>query len=78
MKPILSEVAARIPHDRGQDLMSIFECGEAPLALQMIIENLYEFEVVISIDESKFLYKLAADLGLEDNFLNMLGNVPVA
>ena len=70
-------IASRLPYDRGVGFVSMFDNGEAVLGLEMIIDNLYEFDITISQVESDLLYKLAADYNLDAKFVDMLRDVPV-
>ncbi len=63
---------ARLPYGRGDELRLMMENGEQSLAVHMVIENLYEFELSVSEAEVALLRKLAARWGLDGRALGWL------
>jgi hypothetical protein len=73
MSQILHDLASRLPHDRGESLLSLFDHGEGRLALEMLVDNLYEFGIVVSEHEKAALRELARAYQLDQKVTEAMG-----
>ncbi|TVQ87755.1 MAG: hypothetical protein EA397_17845 [Deltaproteobacteria bacterium] len=68
----LTKLAARVPHGRGLVLLAMVHEGEATLGLTMLIENLYEFEILVTDHERRVLREAAINAGVEERVLALV------
>ncbi|MES2643499.1 MAG: MafI family immunity protein [Myxococcota bacterium] len=73
MAQTLHDLASRLPHERGASLLSLLDHGEGRLALEMIVDNLYEFEIVVSELERAALRELAQEYQLDQKVTEAMG-----
>jgi len=65
----LCALAARIPQGRGPQILVMEAAGEATLALSILVENLFEFEIAVTRAEQDELWELATTAGVEERLL---------
>lgn len=74
---ILHQLSGRLPYGRGPALLALFDHGEGALAVEMIIENLHEFDIAVSGSELAVLSGLAEEYALVEEFVSLLGELSV-
>lgn len=73
----LVSLASRVPLNRGPTLLSIIE-EEAYVGLELLVENLDEFEVAVSQDELHLLREMALNVGVDARVLRLIESLAIA
>jgi hypothetical protein len=63
---IVSKYAQQLTPDITEMLHSNFDAGEAKIAFENLIDNLYEVDVEVDTETGKQLYEIAKALGMTD------------
>ena len=55
----LQAMAASLPHGRGEPILSMFHSGEEVLALEVLLSNIYEYEISVTEVQASWLRSAA-------------------
>ena len=72
MNDCIRALCARLPPERGNAVVELFDCGEALLGLEILIENLFDFELPVTSEEATTLLESARAVGLSDHLLRQV------
>lgn len=63
-----------MPAERLEDVQVLIEAGELEVALEILSDNIYEFEVPVPVGTRSALIEIGRSIGLDQHYLGLLSS----